>query len=486
MGERGSRRNRFFLWLRNLKQQKKKKQEEEKIRKKRKEETRKKEQQIKTYSKPKVICLTAIGLFLGLVETILLPKKKEEKQLLQIDKKLQALQEETNFLKIEVKKENAKKIETKKQTIAQKETLVKIQEKQNQQQKTLEEVKKELNEIEKKNKKKEKTDNQKKITESKEKITAIATTQKQTKKILEQQEQIVNQKIQEPTLEQKKKGGIDLEEEQLRMLNHSFEQELNQIKQAMTSTNFDQTIEKLEQLQSKMTPYQKNEKISKTFAACVTLKNECYAKQNQIKEKIYHKKEVILTKNELLKQELVLKIRRQQQLMEKMNEQVLSLPSKKKKRGIFKTFGKIITSTLLTGFGISRFFKKKVSMFDIFLGAVFTNYGIRGMRNLGKDKENQVAYFNAEKIVEQLSSEQKALEVSVGFYADSIEQLQSLKKEFLLEYGSYNFPEVKKIQEQFETLEEDLKKKLDFLYQRQESMNRVMEQGKEKVKKLEV
>ncbi len=483
MGERGSRKNRFFLWLRNLKQQKKKKQEEEKICKKRTEEARKKEQQIKTYSKPKVICLTVIGLFLGVVETILLPKKKEEKQLLQIDKKLQALQEETNFLKIEVKKENTKKIETKKQAIAQKETLVKIQEKQNQQQKTLEEVKKELNEIEKKNKKKEKTDNQKKITESKEKITAIETTQKQTKKRLEQQEQIVNQKIQEPILEQKKKGGIDLEEEKIRMLNHSFEQELNHIKQSMTSTNFDQTIEKLEQLQSKMTPYQKNEKIRKTFDACVMLKNECYTKQNQTKETIHHKKEAILTKNELLKQELVLKIRKQQQLMEKMNEQVLS---KKKKRGIFKTFGKIITSTLITGFGISRFFKKKVSMFDIFLGAVFTNYGIRGMRNLGKDKENQVAYFNAEKIVEQLSSEQKALEVSSNVYEDSIEQLQSLKNEFLLEYGSYDFPEVRKIQEQFETLETDLKKKLNLLYQRQESMNRVMEQGKEKVKKLEV
>lgn len=485
MGERGSRKNRFFLWLRNLKKQRKKKKEEEKKIKKRKEEERKK-QQLKTYSKPKVICMTVIGLFLGAIETILLPKKKETNKLLQIDKKLQFLQEETSLLKIEVKKVTTKKIETKQEAIQKKEALIKIQEKQNQQKKTLEEVKQELNEVEKNNKKKGKKDNQKKITESKEKITAIDSTQKQTNKIVEHQEQIVSQRLQELSLEQKKKGGMDLEEEQLRMLTYSFEQELNQIKQTMTSTNFHQTIEKIERLQSKMTTYQKNEKIRKLYEDCNILKKECYTKQSQIKEKIQNKKESILIKNELLKQELILKIKRQQQLMEKMNQQVLSLPSKKKKRGIFKTLGKIITSTLITGFGISRFLKKKVSVFDIFLGAIFVNYGIRGMRNLGKDKENQVAYLNAEKIVEQLSSEQKALEVSTGVYEDSIEQLQSLKKEFLSEYGSYDFPEVKKIQEQFITLETDLKKKLELLYQRQETMNRVIEKGKEKVKKLEV
>ena len=485
MGERGSRKNRFFLWLRNLKKQRKKKKEEEKKIKKRKEEERKK-QQLKTYSKPKVICMTVIGLFLGAIETILLPKKKETNKLLQIDKKLQFLQEETSLLKIEVKKVTTKKIETKQEAIQKKEALIKIQEKQNQQKKTLEEVKQELNEVEKNNKKKGKKDNQKKITESKEKITAIDSTQKQTNKIVEHQEQIVSQRLQELSLEQKKKGGMDLEEEQLRMLTYSFEQELNQIKQTMTSTNFHQTIEKIERLQSKMTPYQKNEKIRKLYEDCNILKKECYTKQSQIKEKIQDKKESILIKNELLKQELILKIKRQQQLMEKMNQQVLSLPNKKKKRGIFKTLGKIITSTLITGFGISRFLKKKVSVFDIFLGAIFVNYGIRGMRNLGKDKENQVAYLNAEKIVEQLSSEQKALKVSTGVYEDSIEQLQSLKKEFLSEYGSYDFPEVKKIQEQFITLETDLKKKLELLYQRQETMNRVIEKGKEKVKKLEV
>lgn len=482
MGERGNRRNRFFLWLRNLKRQRKKKQEEETKIKKRKEEEHKKQQQIKTYSKAKVISMTVIGLFFGVVETILLPKKKEQKQFLQIEQKLESLQKETDLLKIEIKKEMINKIETKKEAIGKKETIIKMQTKQKEQQVTLEKIKKELNAIEKKVKK----ENQKKIAESKKKITLIETTQKETKDLLSKQEQVINTKIQEPVVVQKKKIGIDLETEQLLILNNAFKQELEQIKKSMTSNRFDSTIQALERLQSKMIPYQNKEPIKKTFQTCVELRKECYKKQSQIKEKIQNKKESILTKNELLKQELILKIKRQQQLMEKMNQQVLSLPSKKKKRGIFKTLGKIITSTLITGFGISRFFKKRVSVFDIFLGAVCTNYGIRGMRNLGKDKENQITYLNAEKIVEQLSSEQKALELSTSFYADSIEQLQSLKQEFLLEYGSYEFPEVKKIQEQFITLETDLKKKLELLYQRQESMNRVMEQGKEKVKKLEV
>lgn len=472
MGERGNRRNRFFLWLRNLKKQRKKKQEEEKKIKKRKEEERKKQQQIKTYSKAKVISMTVIGLFFGVVETILLPKKKEQKQILQIEQKLESLQKEMDLLKIEIKKE----------AIGKKEVLIKMQTKQKEQQVTLEKIKKELNDIEKK----EKKENQKKIAESKKKITLIETTQTEIKDLLKQQEQVINTKIQEPVVVPKKKIGMDLETEQLLILNNTFKQELEQIKKSMTSNQFDSTIQALERLQSKMIPYQTKEPIKKTFQTCVELKKECYKKQSQIKEKIQNKKESILTKNELLKQELILKIKRQQQLMEKMNQQVLSLPSKKKKRGIFKTLGKMITSTLLTGFGISRFFKKRVSVFDIFLGAVFTNYGIRGMRNLGKDKENQITYLNAEKIVEELSSEQKALEVSTGVYEDSIEQLQSLKKEFLSEYGSYDFPEVKKIQEQFITLETDLKKKLELLYQRQETMNRVMEQGKEKVKKLEV
>lgn len=482
MGERGNRRNRFFLWLRNLKKQRKKKQEEEKKIKKRKEEERKKQQQIKTYSKAKVISMTVIGLFFGVVETILLPKKKEQKQILQIEQKLESLQKEMDLLKIEIKKEMINKIETKKEAIGKKEVLIKIQTKQKEQQVTLEKIKKELNDIEKK----EKKENQKKISESKKKITLIEITQTEIKDLLKQQEQVINTKIQEPVVVPKKKIGMDLETEQLLILNNTFKQELEQIKKSMTSNQFDSTIQALERLQSKMIPYQTKEPIKKTFQTCVELKKECYKKQSQIKEKIQNKKESILTKNELLKQELILKIKRQQQLMEKMNQQVLSLPSKKKKRGIFKTLGKMITSTLLTGFGISRFFKKRVSVFDIFLGAVFTNYGIRGMRNLGKDKENQITYLNAEKIVEELSSEQKALEVSTGVYEDSIEQLQSLKKEFLSEYGSYDFPEVKKIQEQFITLETDLKKKLELLYQRQETMNRVMEQGKEKVKKLEV
>lgn len=142
MGERGNRRNRFFLWLRNLKRQRKKKQEEEKKIKKRKEEERKKQQQIKTYSKAKVISMTVIGLFFGVVETILLPKKKEQQQFLQIEQKLESLQKETDLLKIEIKKEIINKIETKKEAIGKKETVIKMQAKQKEQQVTLEKIKK--------------------------------------------------------------------------------------------------------------------------------------------------------------------------------------------------------------------------------------------------------------------------------------------------------------------------------------------------------
>lgn len=478
MGERGSRKNRFFLWIRNLKRQRKEKETLKKEQKQKEQEEQKKRK--KVYSKPEVIAKTILGLFLGLVESILLPKKKEQQEFRKLEDKLKQLDQDTIVLQLEIKKEVEKKIEKKSDNAKQKEVVKKQQEKQKQQETSLQLVKQEIDKIEKKKKQ-----NQNYIKEIKKKVTSVEGKQKQNKTLLEQQENKINEfnkKPKEVEVTKKKTVGIDLETEKIIMLAALLEKEFYQIKNQSSMDTLDGTIQKIDILETKLLPYQKESKISKLLKEVKEYKSNCFSKREQIKKNVNHNQQELITKTDLMKQELILKIKQQQQLMEKMNQQVISLPVQKKKRGIFRTFGKMITSTLITGFGLSRFFKKKISAFDIFLGAICTNYGIRGMRNLGKGKESQVSYFEVEKIVEQLSNEQKALEISTNVYEDSIEQLKQLQQEFQTEYGMYSYPEVKKLQVQFITLETDLKKKLELLYQKQKEMHQVMEKGK--VKKL--
>lgn len=468
MGERGSRKNRLFLWFRNLKQNRKKKQDEKERIKKEKEEQRKKQNKI--YSRPEIVLKTIIGLFLGALENFVGQKKQKENPLKKIDDKLNLLTQDIEALQRKINENGKKEVKI--------EIWKMWNEEQLKQGDMLKEVKKQITTIEKKKSNKSKSE----IEKRKKQIIQLEQKNIETSSILNKEKQKIDKKEEQ----KKKKAGTSIEEEKMIVLASILKQELNHIKQNINYNDLDRTIYKLEHLQEKTFPYQNNNKIKQILSETNQLKKDCKIKQEQIKDNIKNRKMKVLSKNELIKKELILKINKQQQLMEKMNQQILSLPSKKKKNGILKTLSKLITSTFLTGFGISRFLKKKVSMFDIFLGAIFTNYGIRGMRNLGKEKENQVAYLDAKKVVEQLSSEKKALEMSTLLYEDSIEQLITLKKEFLLEYGNYNLPYITNLKDQLDELEIDLKKKLKILYQNQEKMEYIIKNGKEKVKRLEV
>lgn len=530
MGERGSRRNRFWIWLQNLKKIKKQKKNEEKELKRKKEEKEKQNKNVKVYTKMEVVSKTILELSLGALETILLPKKKEENKIISIKNKTEKLQKETKQLVIDSKilNEEIKNIKTKEKQIEIKKRfdLLEQHHEENTQElfKLKEEVKLILD-----NEKNKKTQVENIQLDEKDKI------QQETLKEVTKVEDTINTIKEEnedtgKNLKEMKKQIIELNDKkivtkdpeldicknyltELNTLVLKFNEELEIIKNNVSDDNLDNSIYQIDSLYNRIFPqYQKEQsmklqfsnikdetiqeklsglKLKPSLEMCLVLKREYIQRkwnlqeQDQRKEQVIKKQKDAIVKTELMKKEIILKMRRQQVVMDKMNEGLSSLKGIKKKRSKLARLGSMMTNLLLTGFGITRFFKKKVSVFDIFLGALSTNYGIRGMRNLGKEKNDQVIYFDVKKLINELSSEQKALELSTICYQDSIVQLSELKQEFMSEYGIYQSKEIEKLKSEFELLEIELHDKMNLLTKQQEQLNYVMEKGKQKIKKIE-
>lgn len=225
---------------------------------------------------------------------------------------------------------------------------------------------------------------------------------------------------------------------------------------------------------------------------------KCGEKTRQLKEQQQQKfakkeeeKQVIIKQQQkvaniaLEKKKMSQKITQQRLMIESLQTSLFQLPPHKKKRGRLSRLGSLIKHTLFASLGIFTLLKGRKNAFGLLTGVLLTNQGIRGMRNMVKDREENVAYFDLKKIMEQLKTEKDALTMSIDFCADSLDQLQSLKLEFMDQFSHDQSPEAEQFLEELLSLEDNVMAQQEQLLKQQQAVDIHYEKGKQKILKME-
>lgn len=111
--------------------------------------------------------------------------------------------------------------------------------------------------------------------------------------------------------------------------------------------------------------------------------------------------------------------------------------------------------------------------------------GIYELHLIRFQTEENVAYFDLKKIMEQLKTEKDALTMSIDFCADSLDQLQSLKLEFMDQFSHDQSPEAEQFLEELLSLEDNVMAQQEQLLKQQQAVDIHYEKGKQKILKME-
>lgn len=183
-------------------------------------------------------------------------------------------------------------------------------------------------------------------------------------------------------------------------------------------------------------------------------------------------------------QRLATEIKHQQLHLEALEQNLRKLPPLQKKKGKLALLTSFIKNSALIPLGVVTglaFF----SPVSILTGLVITNHGIRGMRNLGKNKEDKEVYWDLKNLLGQITEEKDVLNFSLHLCKDSLIQIQQFKQEFLLEYGNQTEEIVINFYNQLMELELSVLSQKQEIERRQLQLQEEYEKGKEKVKRLE-
>lgn len=471
--------------------------------KQKKEEEKKKKEEIriwqlnnygKYYSKPKVVLLTVVGLFFGLFE-----KKKETKEiklnkietkdiLIKDDSNIELLieeikeiEKEINEIK-EIKEENIKEVKDKVTSI--KEKTNKINEKTNTYRKTynnefIRQSPRVIPEVavlyEKNNKKidviEENVTNIKKEVEKKEsKILEIETEKKQKEELLE------TNKLK--TVEELEKEKLTEEEINKYLKENMTKEEALIVASILNSVNENKS-EEIDKKEIKKENDNK-EKINETEKS----KKEELKKENvQKKEKVFKRTENDLAEIRLMETLIYNNLKKQRKEIEKYRKKIEKLDVITKKKGFLSHVMlsiRNVTRLVFSLFPLSLFKNKKLGLLT---SAIFVNNSIRNMRN--SVNKVTIPYIEYDKIAYTLRKEEKETESAIMICYDSLEQIEKLKEEFLLEVGYEKSEEIDKILKsigQLEKMVESRAKELDKTYNK---IQNVKGEGKQKIKRLE-
>ena len=218
-------------------------------------------------------------------------------------------------------------------------------------------------------------------------------------------------------------------------------------------------------------------------------------KEVELKEKETSEKQItdskkipIVKKNQFeeQKQEMRKQLLEQQKTLLVLEQEVArsekGTGKKKKKDSYLK---RLCKSTLFVNLGIASVITTAGSMLGVLTGLIFTNHGIRTMRNFNKKENNRIPHYDVDQILSTIKKESDALAISIVFCADSLKQLQSLKQEIATTYKGYDQAEIEHFNLQIEALEQELLKEQEALNKKKEMLEHEYEHGKIKLKKKE-
>lgn len=224
---------------------------------------------------------------------------------------------------------------------------------------------------------------------------------------------------------------------------------------------------------------------------CQERTHQLQVKQKQQVVKKEKEKQVLNKQKEkmvditLEKKKMSQEITKQRIMIESLQASLWKLPQHKRKRGRLFRLGSLIKHTMFASLGVFTLLKSRKNAFGLLTGILLTNHGIRGMRNMVKDRNEDIAYFDLKKIMKQLKTEKNALMMSIDFCADSLDQLQSLKMEFMGQFAYDRSPEVEQFLEELQSLEEAVMAQQEQLLKQQQVLDSSYEKGKQKILKME-
>lgn len=425
----------------------------------------------KYYSKPKVICLSIVGLFLAAAESKLinLSKTSTTKVLKEDENKLNNVYEQVQDIKEEVKKETKPA-----RLIINKEKLININSNVTEVEEKYKEVKQEEKVIpingtlfEKNNKK---INSLKEIT--KEEII------KTNKKITYQKEHFINVSVKKDKKTRTTKDKINKKEREVVLdvlLSMSVDNIVKKIEQEKDINVLEDHIVKLDEYENQ-TDKQKNiDKIKNTKK--IAIKKIELIEESTKKIRSEDDLAEILLMETLVYNQLI----KQNKEVKKLKEKIESLEAVVKQKTIVDKLTNFISKGIKLAFSLFPvvFFKNR--KIGLLTSSILINNNIRNMRN--SVNEVEMPYIEVSKISRGLKKAEDELEYAKTVCYDSKNQLNNLKKECkeqLYENGQIIINEIDKLDKMISSRIAELEKTNNLV---KETKEKVTE--KAKVKKLE-
>jgi len=335
---------------------------------------------------------------------------------------------------------------------------------------------------------------------------------KKLKEALKKIENELKKNIYKEEFEQKLKDIEKLEE-----LNHNYISIDNEIKIKKLKEKTNKKIEEIDNLKKKQKQDKKdfetvikfNEKIkfAKTSQELALIKEEVddfiftneknlsknnlyklkeiganiYIKSDKIKKKTVKKTEDELAEIVLMEVYMYNKLKTQKKEVTKFKEKMDILAPEKRKKGFLRGFGVFINRTIKLAFSLFPLFLFKNKKLGFLASAVLVNNSIRGMRNMVNKKE--IPFIEHNTLSKQIKQGQDAVEKSYDICYDSLEQIEKLKNDFVLEVGYENNPEIDNVMGQMNQLENMIKSRINELNITNENFKTIEKDIK--IKKLE-
>ncbi len=227
---------------------------------------------------------------------------------------------------------------------------------------------------------------------------------------------------------------------------------------------------------------EQNNKESKLKDVEAKKKNDEEEKK-QLKLKLYKTKLQASKEAEILIQS---EINRQKDYLKYLNKKVNTLDITVKKKYHFQGIHHLISNVLKFTLGVFTIPFSRKKIFGTVVGITLINNSIRGLKNSFKKEEEQVSYIEFKDLSKMIYSEKVALLKTKDLIVDSLEQLSDLKKELENEfYGKVSFDEYEQMKDKIKAIEKTLLEKEKEILKAQESLEKVEEKNKIKVKRLD-
>jgi hypothetical protein len=205
-------------------------------------------------------------------------------------------------------------------------------------------------------------------------------------------------------------------------------------------------------------------------------------KSEKIKKNAVKKTEDELAEIFLMEVFIYNKLKTQKKEVEKFKEKINSLSGPKKRGNFLRGISVFVNRSIKLAFSLFPLYLFKNKTLGFLTSTVLVNNSIRGMRNMMNEKE--IPFIEHKIITEKIKQGEEAVERSYDICYDSLEQIDRLKEDFMLEVGYENSEEISNVMSQMNQLENMVKSRINELVKTNEHL-KTMEKNV-KVKRLEI